>query len=60
MPEVNEVEVKVDNDYIYLYCDECIVRIPEFMIDTKRKITDNSGAPIKCDGCGKEIEDATS
>ena len=56
MPEVTEVEVKVDENYIYTYCNICFPQIPDFIIDTKR-VVKISDPDAKCDGCGKVLVD---
>jgi hypothetical protein len=55
VPKINEVEIKVDQNYIYIYCDSCSEQLPDFIVDTRRVVdaVDN----VVCDGCSKEITD---
>lgn len=55
MPKVNEVEVKVSDRYQYYWCDDCLAKVPDFVIDTKRVVDDDE--ITTCDGCGKELDD---
>jgi predicted RNA-binding Zn-ribbon protein involved in translation (DUF1610 family) len=55
MPKVNEVEVNLDKNYVYYYCNSCSEALPGFVIDTTRIV--ESDDTTVCDGCGKEIND---
>lgn len=56
MSKVNEVEVKLDQNYVYYYCVPCSESLPAFVVDTIR-VVDAEEVTV-CDGCGKEISDA--
>lgn len=59
VPKATEVEVKVDENYVYSYCDSCVEKLPDFIVDTKR-VVDVNDPDLKCDGCGKVMVDSNA